>query len=156
MTKVYYNGKRIHPRGSNGQFKKSAKNIGFILAVIAVAGCFGAVAFSSSSTTVVASTPIIRTVEVVSTSTAPILQKIAICESGNEQFGKDGQVLLHANDNHSVDVGRYMINEQIWGAQATKLGFNLFTDEGNKDMAQWLFLNKGSTVWVDSSACWNR
>src|SRR3990167_4441948 len=43
----------------------------------------------------------------------PVLQRIAKCESSDTHYGKSGQVLLSANTNDTVDVGRYQVNS-VW------------------------------------------
>lgn len=93
---------------------------------------------------------------VLAETESPVLDRIAMCESDNMHIGKNGQVVVHGNTNGSVDVGRYQINVQIWGQTATDLGYDIFTDEGNTNMAQWLFKNKGSEPWVYSKKCWIR
>lgn len=95
------------------------------------------------------------------TPDAPVLDRIAGCESQGDrkskgaQYGKDGQVIVRANTNGSVDIGRYQINEKVWGAKATELGLNLFVEADNKKMAEWIYANKGTEPWYPSKACWN-
>ena len=86
----------------------------------------------------------------------PVLKRIAYCESGNNHFGKSGQVLAVGNTNKSVDVGRYQINVSVWGEIATAKGFNLFTEQGNEDMALWIYENRGTVDWYASAKCWNK
>lgn len=99
-------------------------------------------------------------IEVPTQAIAPVMDRIAGCESeGNRnskgsQFGANGQVRTHANKNGTTDIGRYMINNDVWGAKATQLGFNIFTDEGNKDMAYWIYQNNGTSDWSASMGCW--
>lgn len=85
---------------------------------------------------------------------APVMDRIARCESGNSHFGKNGQVLVMGNTNKSVDVGKYQINMSVWGAKATALGYDLFTEQGNKDFAYWLYKNHGTEPWYSSEKCW--
>lgn len=80
----------------------------------------------------------------------PLLVKICKAESGNRQFAKDGDV-LRGIVNHS-DIGYCQINEPIWNDVARKLGYDIYTEEGNKDMAVYIYLNKGSDPW-NSSKC---
>lgn len=88
--------------------------------------------------------------------TTPILDKIAECESGNVHFDpKTGQVLTVGNNNKTVDIGRYQINEHYWGEKATSLGLDLFDEEDNKEMAEWILANYGTEPWVHSKGCWN-
>lgn len=100
--------------------------------------------------------------QVLITKDVPIMDRIAGCESeGNpnskgSHFGKNGQVRTHANTNGTTDIGRYMINNDVWGAKATSLGYNIFTDKGNHDMAYWIYENKGTVDWSASARCWQR
>ena len=119
-----------------------------VSAIYAISVTIGVVHFSTS--TVEAS---VNTVEVK--TEAPVLQRIYKCESGNHQFAPSGQVLMKPNTNGTVDVGIAQINT-VWFAQASKLGFDLTTEKGNKAMAEWLYANKGTSVWYSSSACWNK
>lgn len=87
-------------------------------------------------------------------SQAPVMDRIAKCESQSKHFAKNGQVLVMGNTNKSVDVGKYQINQQVWGAKATELGYNIFTEEGNKSMAYWIYKNHGTEPWYSSQKCW--
>lgn len=84
----------------------------------------------------------------------PVLERIAKCESGGVQVAQNGQVIVKGNKNGSVDMGKYQINLSIWGKKATQLGFNLTTEEGNTEMAKWLYRNKGTGAWSNSQNCW--
>jgi hypothetical protein len=100
-------------------------------------------------------------------TTPPVLQRIAQCESHNSHFCTDaliakhmcpkgmlGQVLVRGNKNKSVDVGLYQINADTWGAIATDNGFNIYTEEGNMQMAKWIYENRGTADWEASRKCW--
>ena len=91
-------------------------------------------------------------VEVVEQMPA-VLKRIAKCESGDTHFDKNGQVLVRGNTNRSVDVGRYQINS-VWFAKATELGLNVFDEEDNQKMAEWLFENRGTEDWYLTKKCW--
>lgn len=93
---------------------------------------------------------IVREVDVAS----PILERIAKCESGGSHYDANGQVLMVANTNKSVDVGKYQINNKVWGKKATELGFNLVVEEDNHSMAKWIFYNRGTEDWKYSRKCW--
>lgn len=92
-------------------------------------------------------------VEVVN---APILEKIAKCESNGSHYGKTGQVLMMGNDNGSVDVGKYQINVTTWGKKATEMGLDLTKEKDNKTMAEWIYANRGTEDWYLSKKCWNK
>lgn len=93
-------------------------------------------------------------VYVASTSTPAVLQRIEKCESNDEQFNKDGQVLVHVNKDGSYDIGFGQINS-VWNAEATKLGYDLTKESDNKAFALYLFDQVGSSPWVSSQSCWN-
>jgi hypothetical protein len=84
---------------------------------------------------------------------ALVMDRIAKCESGNTHFEK-GQVLVRGNKNGSVDVGRFQINVSIWGAKASSLGYDIFTEKGNTEMAYWIYANHGTEPWYLSAKCW--
>lgn len=86
---------------------------------------------------------------------APVLDKIAKCESNDKHTGKSGQVLISANTNGTVDVGRYQINT-VWFAKATELGLDLTKESDNKKMAEWIYANRGTEDWVYSKTCWQK
>lgn len=92
---------------------------------------------------------------------APVLQRIADCESGGgkpggaHQFNKNGTVVMHENTNGSIDEGYMQINLTVAHInQAAKLHMDLSTEEGNKAFGKWIFENEGSGPWKASQACW--
>lgn len=87
-------------------------------------------------------------------SIPPVLQRIAKCESGGSQYDKNGQILVHINPT-SIDIGKYQINEQVWGATASKLGYDLTKESDNIKFALYVFENYGTESWYSSSKCWN-
>lgn len=137
------------------KIKSFLKNVVVLTSIALVAGGVGAIVFSSS--TVTAQVPQVITVE----AKAPILDRIADCESGNgktgtgSQLNKNGQVVLNVNTNGTVDIGKYQINT-IHEAEATKLGFNLFTLEGNTAYAKYMYANYGTGDWASSQGCWKK
>lgn len=156
--KIYYYNRRI-----NGQFDsfkmKLKRAIHFLknLAIVGASGTaiffLGAYTFSTSSV----EAQFVRTTEIQALD-MPILNKIADCESGNGSKGsatqfKSGQVLVKGNKNGSVDVGLYQINT-VWFKKATELGYDVMTTKGNKEMAEWIYLNRGTGDWSASSKCW--
>ena len=86
---------------------------------------------------------------------SPVLERIAHCESNNMHFGKDGQVVYNANNNGSVDVGRYQINS-VWNKKATELGLDITKEKDNEAMATWIYENRGTEDWYSSKKCWQR
>jgi hypothetical protein len=102
---------------------------------------------------------------------APILDRIAQAESHkshycNEELVKAnmcrkseiGQVLARSNSDKykSVDVGYYQINLYYWGDKATERGLNLFNEQDNKTMGEWIFQNYGSEPWNSSGENWKK
>lgn len=84
---------------------------------------------------------------------ASVLERIAKCESPTGHW-KDGQVVMSSNTNHSVDIGKYQINNKAWGKKATELGYNLVVEKDNEAMAQWIYTNRGTEDWYSSKSCW--
>lgn len=129
--------------------------------------CWGAVAaaiftagyFYSKTDIVYATLTEEKIIEKKITEDAPIMDKIAGCESVGSpkakgvHFDKNGQVLVRGNTNRTVDVGRYQINS-VWFAKATELGLDVFKEVDNKKMAYWIYHNYGSQPWYSSSNCW--
>ena len=85
----------------------------------------------------------------------PILDKIATCESKGKQFFSNGVLVKHVNTDGTIDIGKYEINS-IWEAKSVQLGYNIYTEEGNHNMAVWLFTNQGSEPWSSSKKCWSK
>lgn len=109
--------------------------------------------FVNQASTVNADVP--QTITVEKEMAAPVLDRIAKCESGGSQTAKDGQVVIHVNTNGTWDIGKYQINS-IHGADATKRGFNLYTEEGNTAYAKYMYANLGTGDWSSSQGCWKR
>lgn len=81
-----------------------------------------------------------------------ILEKIAWCESKGRQFSLSGHVLRGKNPN---DMGKYQINQIVWGEKARMLGYDLRTEEGNEAMALVIFETEGTHAWRASRHCWD-
>lgn len=129
-------------------FKKAAF---WVASVTVVSGIFSMLISTSK---VSATVPETITVE----AKAPIMDRIADCESGNGTVGsatqfKNGQVLISINSNGTYDQGKYQINS-IHNKEASALGFNLATEEGNTDYAKYLYANAGTSDWASSQKCW--
>lgn len=71
-----------------------------------------------------------------------------------KQFDKDGSV-MRGRVNHQ-DIGACQINLTYHEAEAIRLGFDLFTWNGNVGFANWLYKQEGSTPWNWSKSCWVR
>lgn len=87
---------------------------------------------------------------------APVLERIAKCESGGSQFDKNGQLTLNGNKDGSVDIGKFQINNKYWGKKAKELGYDLTKEKDNEAFAQYLYTNYGTDAWVWSKKCWNK
>ena len=87
---------------------------------------------------------------------ASVMERIAKCESGNDQFDSTGQVQLNANTNKTVDIGVFQINNKVWGKKATELGYNLMVEQDNRAMAQYIYESRGTEPWSASSKCWSK
>ncbi len=87
---------------------------------------------------------------------APVLERIAKCESGNKQFKSDGSLVINNNSNGSKDVGVFQINVNVWGLKAMELEYNLTKEKDNRAFAQYLYENFGTEPWVHSKSCWNK
>jgi hypothetical protein len=83
----------------------------------------------------------------------PVLVDIARCESTFRQFGPDGNVIR--GKVNKGDVGVMQINEKYHADEAAKLGYNIYTAEGNVAFAKYLYNKFGSDPWSSSSKCWS-
>jgi len=91
--------------------------------------------------------------EVPVKSKALIMSKIAKCESNDKHYSNNGQVVMRANTNGTVDVGRYQINS-VWFTKATELGLDLTKEKDNEAMAYYLYETRGTEDWFSSKKCW--
>ena len=82
----------------------------------------------------------------------PILAEISRCESTFRQFDKEGKPLTGRVNN--ADIGLMQINTYYHGETAKKLGYDIYTVDGNLGFAKWLYGKYGDTPWVHSSKCW--
>jgi hypothetical protein len=101
---------------------------------------------------------VIETKEVVveTKATYPVLLRIAKCESSNNHFDKNGQVLMVGNKNGSVDIGKYQINNRVWGKKAKEMQLDLTLEKDNEAFAMYLYTTLGTVPWIWSQKCWNR
>jgi len=152
--KINYYGKRVG-------IKETIKNGVRILIIVALLVATVLAAFLIGAYTFSTSTVEANNVLVITPLKSPVLARIADCESGNGKKGtatqfRNGEVLLHANRNRTTDIGKYQINMAVWGKKAGELGYNLSTENGNTKMAEWIYLNKGTSAWRFSKHCWYR
>lgn len=85
-------------------------------------------------------------------SDAPIMQRIAYCESRNRQFDTDGSVFRGVVNNK--DVGVFQINEKYHLSDSQKMGINIHTVDGNLEYAKYLYEKQGTRPWSSSRPCW--
>lgn len=85
-------------------------------------------------------------------SDTPILAEIARCESSFRQFDAEGNV-LRGKVNRG-DLGVMQINKYYHEEDAQKLGYDIYTLQGNLDYAKLLYKKYGDSPWVSSSKCW--
>lgn len=82
----------------------------------------------------------------------PIMVDISECESHFRQFNKDGEVYRGKQNTH--DVGVMQVNEDFHLATSKKLGYDIYTLEGNMEYARFLYEREGTAPWSSSKACW--
>lgn len=123
----------------------------FTIAVITGIGAAVGLSIAFTQTSVEAQ---VITKEVLVSEEAPVLERIALCESGGKHY-KNGQVVFNANTDGTVDVGKYQINT-VWFKKATELGLDITREADNHAMAKWIYSNRGTGDWSASQACWKK
>ena len=88
------------------------------------------------------------------TSDKPLMAEIAYCESRNRQYEKDGSILRGIVNNK--DVGLFQINEYYHLERAKKLGYDIYSPEGNMAYARVIFDEQGAAPWSSSAPCWSK
>lgn len=91
-------------------------------------------------------------VEVPVKEIPPVMKRIAKCESKGLHYW-DGQVVVRANTNKTVDIGKYQINS-IWNDTASKMGLDLTKESDNEAFAMYIYENFGTEPWKYSRHCW--
>lgn len=84
----------------------------------------------------------------------PILAEIARCESTFRQFDSDGNVIRGIVN--KGDIGIMQINKYYHEEDAAKLGFDIYTIDGNLGYGRYLYQKYGSDPWSSSSKCWKQ
>lgn len=84
-------------------------------------------------------------------ATPAIMVKVAQCESGLNQFTKDGSVLRDSV--YGTHVGLFQISEG-WIKTAKAFNDDIYTPEGNVDFALRLYKKYGLAPWKASQTCW--
>lgn len=84
----------------------------------------------------------------------PVLAEVARCESNFRQLAKDGKPLRGLVD--SRDIGVMQINEYYHLSRAKKLGYDIYSIEGNMAYAKLIYGESGVQPWKASSPCWSK
>jgi hypothetical protein len=84
----------------------------------------------------------------------PILAEVARCESQFRQVGKDGKVLRGRVV--PDDLGVMQVNAYFHEDTAKKLGFDLYSLDGNLAYAKNLYERQGLRPWSASAPCWDK
>ena len=162
-VKIYYNDKLYAKVDINKPTKRVRKGRGIFEKVL-ITGIFLFFASSIIAGLIVGKNevaqakelpkPIVieKIVKVKDDTIPPILLKIAFCESGGKHTDKNGKVIRGKVNRN--DIGKWQLNETIWGKVAKQKGFDIYTEKGNEQMALWLFENYSTFPWVHSKACW--
>lgn len=129
--------------------KREVVKLGLIISIIIIVIAFNYK--TESKEVVISPEPLVPLkVEIV---LPKVMQNIAKCESGNEQFNKDGSVKRGVINPR--DVGKFQINEIYHLGKAKELGIDIYTAEGNTEYAMYLYKNEGTTPWDWSKPCWS-
>lgn len=86
-------------------------------------------------------------------SDAPVMARVAYCESHFRHFNKSGTILRGAVT--PKDVGVMQINEGYHSETAKRLGYDIHTLEGNVAYARHLYETQGVQPWSASKKCWS-
>lgn len=117
-------------------------------------------ATTTATTTVEAEATTVLTTEEVEAKVreywqdAPVMAKVAYCESTFRHFGENGQALRGRVN--SADVGVMQINETVHKATAVKMGLDLEKLDDNLAYARHLYRTQGTAPWVYSAHCWQK
>lgn len=84
----------------------------------------------------------------------PVLAEIARCESHFTQYTDRGNILRGREV--STDVGVMQINETYHAAAARRMGYDIYTLQGNLAYAQAIYEKSGAAPWTASASCWGK
>lgn len=87
-------------------------------------------------------------------SDIPVMVEVSRCESHFRQFDKNGNTFRGVVNNK--DVGVMQVNEHYHLKRAEKLGYDLYSVEGNLAYARLLYKESGTQPWSSSSPCWGK
>lgn len=83
-----------------------------------------------------------------------VMVEIARCESHFRQFDKNGNVLR--GEINKQDVGIFEINEYYHLKESKRLGYDIYTIEGNIGYARYTYDKQGTRPWNWSKPCWGK
>ncbi len=117
------------------------------------------IAFASTIATTTINTNIITTNEEAmafasSTFVGTPLMAVTRCESHFHQWDDTGAV-LRGKENR-LDIGFGQINAFYHEKDAAKMGFDIYSAEGNILFTKWLYDHQGLKPWVWSRGCWSK
>jgi len=84
----------------------------------------------------------------------PIMAEVIKCESHFRQFNADGTTFRGIVNNQ--DVGIAQVNEYYHAKRAKKLGYDIYTVDGNMAYAKLLYQEEGTDPWISSAPCWKK
>ncbi len=87
-------------------------------------------------------------------SDIPVMAEVSRCESQFRQYDKNGETVRGRVN--AKDVGVMQINERYHLKRAQKLGYDLYTVEGNLAYGRLLYEEQGTQPWSASSPCWGK
>ncbi len=87
-------------------------------------------------------------------SDKPLMAEISYCESRFRQYSSDGSVLRGIEN--KGDIGLFQINEGYHLERSKRLGYDIYTPEGNMAYARLIFNQLGPQPWSASSPCWKK
>jgi hypothetical protein len=85
---------------------------------------------------------------------APIMERVAFCESTHTQFISEG--VVHRGVVNNKDVGIFQINEKYHLKDSKKMGIDIYSIEGNMEYAKHLYEEQGLQPWSASRPCWGK
>jgi hypothetical protein len=94
-----------------------------------------------------------ETIVITEKDPVKVLEAVAQCESQRRQYHKNGSLVFGINTNKTIDVGYYQINTSNEPLARLK-GWDIYTYEGNREMALYLYEKEGLKPWNSSRHCW--
>lgn len=104
-------------------------------------------ALQSSGIAEASDIPPISTTTLISQYLPPEMMPVLNCESHFRQWDENGHILTSSTD----DIGIAQINVKTWAKKAKELGYDIYTTEGNLQMARYILNNAGIKSW----SCYN-